>query len=79
MHEISGTAVRLVTLEPPPFAVVAGDTFKVTAGCDKSFGACKAKFANTINFRGFPHLPGNDAVYTYASGEGMFDGAPLVP
>lgn len=79
VHEPSGTNARMALLEVLPFAVSAGDTFKVTAGCNKSFATCKAKFANALNFRGFPHLPGNDAVYTYASGDGIFDGAPLVP
>ena len=52
----------------------AGDTFSVTAGCDKSFATCQAKFANAINFRGFPHLPGNDAAYGYVVDGGKFDG-----
>ncbi len=26
------------------------------------------KFANALNFRGFPHLPGNDAAYGYVGG-----------
>ena len=42
--------------EGPP---AAGDEFIVTAGCDKRFETCKARFANTINFRGFPSIPGN--------------------
>lgn len=42
--------------EGPP---AAGDAFIVTAGCDKRFETCKARFANTINFRGFPSIPGN--------------------
>lgn len=42
--------------EGPP---AIGDTFVVTAGCDKRFDTCKARFANTINFRGFPSIPGN--------------------
>ncbi len=42
--------------EGPP---AAGDTFIVTAGCDKRFETCKARFANTLNFRGFPAIPGN--------------------
>ena len=37
-------------------------TFTVTAGCDKHLATCRAKFANTVNFRGFPHMPGNDFV-----------------
>jgi uncharacterized phage protein (TIGR02218 family) len=56
-------AASLVTIElwadaeGPP---VAGNTFDVTAGCDKRFETCKAKFSNQINFRGFPAMPGND-------------------
>ncbi|ADJ22935.1 Phage conserved hypothetical protein, gene transfer agent-like protein [Hyphomicrobium denitrificans ATCC 51888] len=37
----------------------AGDHFIVTAGCDKRVETCKARFANVINFRGFPSMPGN--------------------
>ena len=55
-----------------------GDTFVITAGCDKGFSTCKAKFGNGVNFRGFPHLPGNDAAYTYVSEGQVFDGSPLV-
>jgi uncharacterized phage protein (TIGR02218 family) len=79
VHELSGALVRLAVWLPLPKAVVAGDTFAVTAGCDKQFATCKAKFANGLNFQGFPHLPGNDAVYTYVNGDGIFDGAALVP
>lgn len=42
--------------EGPP---VAGNTFSVRAGCDKRFETCKARFANALNFRGFPSMPGN--------------------
>lgn len=52
---------------------------ELTAGCDKSFGACKSKFANAVNFRGFPHLPGNDAAYSHVTEDAVFDGRPLVP
>lgn len=55
-----------------------GDGFTIVAGCDKRFATCKEKFANPLNFRGFPHLPGNDAAYAYVT-EGMeFDGGVLV-
>ena len=40
---------------------------------------CKAKFANPSNFRGFPHLPGNDDAYGYVTDDGEFDGGALVP
>lgn len=47
-----------------PVLLEPGDRFEVTAGCDKRFATCKAKFSNTDNFRGFPHLPGMDAILT---------------
>ena len=56
-----------------------GDTFTVTAGCDKRFATCRSKFDNQLNFRGFPHLPGNDAAYGYAADGGLFDGGALAP
>lgn len=46
----------------PRFEIEPGDSFVVTAGCEKSFATCGAKFANRINFRGFPHMPGPEAV-----------------
>ena len=57
--KIAGT-VRIelwAAAEGPP---VAGNTFSITAGCDKHFETCKAKFSNSINFRGFPKIPGNE-------------------
>lgn len=39
--------------------IAPGDSFMVTAGCDKTFATCKAKFGNGLNFRGFPQIPGN--------------------
>ena len=45
-----------------PEPIAAGDTFAVTAGCDKRFATCRDRFANAVNFRGFPHIPGNDFV-----------------
>jgi uncharacterized phage protein (TIGR02218 family) len=46
-----------------PMAI--GDAFVVTAGCDKTFAMCRDRFANSVNFRGFPHIPGNDFVMSY--------------
>ena len=62
-------AVGIVTIElwqEPVHAVQAGDTFIVTAGCDKLLTTCAAKFANVANFRGFPHMPGNDFITSVA-------------
>lgn len=41
---------------PPP----GGSLFTLEAGCDKRSTTCQAKFANFLNFRGFPHIPGED-------------------
>jgi uncharacterized phage protein (TIGR02218 family) len=45
-----------------PQPIAAGDAFQVTAGCDKTHAACRARFSNVENFRGFPHMPGNDFI-----------------
>ncbi|EUB95244.1 hypothetical protein PMI07_003022 [Rhizobium sp. CF080] len=62
---------------PLEVQVAAGDTFTVTAGCDKSFATCRARFANHLNFRGFPHVPGADFAYSYVDGERVHDGGPI--
>jgi uncharacterized phage protein (TIGR02218 family) len=59
--------------------VAVGDTCTVFAGCDRSFVTCKARFANTANFRGFPHIPGNDFILGYPQPGAARNGAPLVP
>ena len=43
-------------LNPFPFTIAPGDTFSVTAGCDKSMATCTA-FGNRINFGGEPYIP----------------------
>lgn len=52
--------------QPFALAVAPGDTFVVTAGCDKHFSTCRAKFANGVNYRGFPHIPGSDVITAIA-------------
>lgn len=34
-----------------------GDTLNIAPGCNKTAATCTAKFANIINFQGFPFLP----------------------
>lgn len=43
-----------------------GDGVSLQAGCDRQFATCRAKFGNGANFRGFPHMPGDDFVMAYA-------------
>jgi uncharacterized phage protein (TIGR02218 family) len=51
--------------------------FLIRAGCDKRIATCRAKFGNVVNFRGFPHMPGQDAVLRYATRDGGHDGGVL--
>ncbi len=77
-HRNEEDVTTLSLWQTPPNAMTAGDTFSVTAGCDKRFETCREKFENSLNFRGFPHLPGNDFVVSYAvPGEPGHDGAPV--
>ena len=67
----------LITLwEAPAAPVAAGDAFGLTAGCDKRLATCRDRFANAVNFQGFPHMPGNDFVVRAASEAGL-DGGSL--
>lgn len=61
-HRVDGADAIIELLDAPGGALTVGATFVVRAGCDKRFATCQAKFANAINFRGFPHMPGNDAI-----------------
>lgn len=45
-----------------PFAIQVGDAFTIIAGCDRRLESCRDKFANVLNFRGEPYIPGADAV-----------------
>lgn len=63
---ILGVAGAVVTLrDPPRAAVTAGTRVWLTEGCDKRFATCCERFANAVNFRGEPHLPGNDLLTRY--------------
>jgi len=64
-HARSAAATSLELWQAMSEPVAPGDTFTVTAGCDKQFATCRAKFANALNFRGFPYMPGNDAMLSY--------------
>ncbi len=76
-HEVASTDVTVTLLEAPMRAIAVGDSFNITAGCDKRFATCKARFANAVNFRGFPHIPGQDTVIRYAAKGGTNNGAVL--
>jgi uncharacterized phage protein (TIGR02218 family) len=76
-HGLDGSIASLTLLEAPVRAIAEGDGFIAQAGCDKRIATCSAKFANTTNFRGFPNIPGQDAVLRYASQDGGHEGNVL--
>jgi len=51
--------------EQLPAEVAAGDMVRLEAGCDKRAETCRLKFDNFLNFRGFPHIPGEDWLMSY--------------
>jgi uncharacterized phage protein (TIGR02218 family) len=73
---VDGVAV-LTLLEAPVRANAGTDTFSIRAGCDKRITTCGTKFANVANFRGFPNIPGQDAVLRYATKDGGHEGSVL--
>ncbi len=74
----SGAGLRRLGLwQKPGNPVAAGDRFRVVAGCDKLAETCQAKFGNFLNFRGFPHLPGDDWVTAYPKDGATHDGSSL--
>lgn len=46
--------------------ILVGDTVTVIAGCNKQRPTCVTKFNNILNYRGFPDLPGSDALMSGA-------------
>jgi uncharacterized phage protein (TIGR02218 family) len=76
--EIASFAGGMINLfEAPVRPIAIGDGFLVTAGCDKQFATCTAKFGNGVNFRGFPHMPGEDAVMRYPNQGDANSGKPI--
>ncbi|MBB4065720.1 DUF2163 domain-containing protein [Gellertiella hungarica] len=64
---------------PPGLMPAVGDRVGALVGCDKRFETCRNRFANGLNFRGFPHMPGPDFAYSYADRDTAHDGRALVP
>lgn len=76
-HRIAGGEVQLTLWQAMSETISEGDAFTITAGCDKRFETCRDRFANSINFRGFPHIPGNDFVIAGVDAAANNDGGSL--
>ena len=58
-------------------APAPGDMVRIEAGCDRRAETCRLKFNNFLNFRGFPHIPGEDWVMSYPVSSARNDGGSL--
>ncbi len=56
-----GRLIKLKLWNPVKFKIKEGEKIRLTLGCDKQFSTCK-NFKNTQNFRGFPHMPGEEVL-----------------
>jgi uncharacterized phage protein (TIGR02218 family) len=79
LHRASAREAEFSLWQGAPSPMVAGDIFTVTPGCDKSLATCRDRYGNAVNFRGFPQMPGNDALIRIArQGEAGMDGGSLL-
>lgn len=69
-HAVAGGVVSIELWQPARAPLVAGQTFTITAGCDKHLATCRDRYANAVNYRGFPHMPGNDFVTSHVRSGG---------
>ena len=76
-HSKRGGA-EIIELWLSPDNVQPGDRITAIVGCDKAFQTCASRFGNAHNFRGFPHMPGNEIVLTIVQdGSPGYDGRSL--
>jgi len=59
-YTVSGGVGTFVLQLPMPKDIIAGNSFRAIAGCDRKLMTCRDRFNNVVNFRGFPSLPGLD-------------------
>lgn len=58
--------------------IASGDDATIYAGCNRNFNTCRTKFANQLNYRGFPHMPGSDFAIGYpVPGAARYGGGSL--
>lgn len=74
---LSGRARRVEVWEAIRADVAPGDVVRLEAGCDKRAETCRLKFGNFLNFRGFPHMPGEDWLMAVPKSEAVNDGGRL--
>jgi uncharacterized phage protein (TIGR02218 family) len=69
-HSVRDDGKAVLILQSVPSSALrevlaVGTACTVRAGCDKAYATCRGKFANHLNFQGFPHIPGDDFLSLY--------------
>lgn len=77
-RKLGGGAREIELWQALPVAPRVGDTIRIEAGCDKRASTCRDKFNNFMNFRGFPHIPGEDWMTSYPTTGSDNDGGSLL-
>lgn len=75
-HDLRDGVVSLQLSRDMVAAITPGDGFDIVAGCDKTAETSRGKFANLTNFRGFPHVPGENWTTAYPVAGGVYTGGP---
>ncbi|MEM6621567.1 MAG: DUF2163 domain-containing protein [Pseudomonadota bacterium] len=61
----------------PPLQIGEGDQFELTVNCNVTARVWKERFGSLEDFRGFPHIPGDDVAASYPQTGGAHDGGSL--
>ena len=74
----TGAGLRVRFWERLPGPCVTGDSPVLRAGCDKRLATGRDRFGNHLRCRGFPHMPGVDALLMHVDGSSAdMDGGSL--
>lgn len=65
MHVVHVQGTALVLDQPMASVLASGARAMLREGCDHTINTCTSRFANAVNFRGEPFLPGNDLLTRY--------------
>jgi uncharacterized phage protein (TIGR02218 family) len=74
IDRVDGGARRVELWDRLRAEIAPGDRVRISAGCDKRMETCRLKFANLLNFRGFPDIPGDDWQVSHPSRVSMRSG-----
>lgn len=70
-------ALRVTLWADLPVSLSVGDIVTLVAGCDRRADSCRQKFANILNFQGFPDIPGDDWLMSVPRSDGQNTGGSL--